>query len=725
MKLIDILTLIIIALCTITLLSNAHADETLIVVAQDEQSFTFTSYSNDGSVILGGILPISEYSETFGFEYTSRADAQKITDMITYDTTINWGQIISQSNDPYTPTDIPTQQEIYDGLKATFPEYVQITHEASIEANGDDVRQVYFYTDIEKQDWGVADMIVEFFGDVKDKIKEYVMEEPTQINAHTQQELYTSLKDSSPDHVDQSHEMDIIISPDEQSFSYFITKDNDYVVWGDDVPISEYYETIGKEFISGSPLNTYDEFTSWMKEVHAEDLESFQNMSKVEEFQKYYKQIDDIEPPRNAEDLNRFYGEFAQHVKEIIENETDLGVSDMLEDTVNDVKNKLKEEPAGTEYGLYSSFGVPESTPEDLFSYDLNSDLEEYRALENAKNTFDDKLKDFKKWSYTSFGSPLVFSTDGDPCTMFIYPNTANPWMFDLYNNKMVIPLDSLLCPNTELIFFDYNDNGIMDNGREMMYNPEGIVYDTMLDAFDSDGNGVLNDQDILWKYMKVINSNYETMTIDERGITSIKIGGYITIPDDNTISRGSYTDCMYEGKLEPYCNKISNGHLRAVAYQIDGIIIDDVKYNTYDMIIGHIQDCSINEYMYQYAESNLIQMQEDDRWDLVDETINLYNSISERCPDKSHGIAGVASVHHKLATQENRIHNIQMAKSLYNEAILLEPKSFYYTDRATANFQLGDYVGANNDIDTSLQLNPDNIHAKDIYNQILVGRLR
>ena len=267
-------------------------------------------------------------------------------------------------------------------------------------------------------------------------------------------------------------------------------------------------------------------------------------------------------------------------------------------------------------------------------------------------------------------GLPLVFSLDNQPCAIKQHPDThpTSQWEFKLLNG-LDVWMDLIPCNNTYIMYVDLNQNNVMDSGIEMLFAPnEKNIYHLLSNPLsDSNQNGVLEETDHVWEYIKFHKHYGPSSTPEQLNIRYIAIDGYYDIPDDRTPYQGQYVDAIYTdektGKeyrdkryqvyLEYDTNsnnnngiKPSEGKLRAIAGHDHGIILNDgTTLKTFDMYIGPLDHCSYIEYNYQYAEGLTTILRDHGRADVEEMARDIYDTTTEKCPHMAHGIFGIAAI--------------------------------------------------------------------------------
>ena len=300
-------------------------------------------------------------------------------------------------------------------------------------------------------------------------------------------------------------------------------------------------------------------------------------------------------------------------------------------------------------------------------------------------------------------GDPLIFSLDERPaCTKKMHPDQAESlqWYFELIDEDVRLPMERQLCEGTYLAFVDYNNNGRMDDGREMLWHTTYTAYHFLHneDLF-GEGNyydGRLDINDASWSKIRIMDHEFNVYNPETLGIESFEYNNAELFKDDD-YGLGIYADCLYDGVSDYKCMPVSTAHFRIVAWNEVGMTLEDQTIiPTYGAMQTPLNDCTVFDIRYMAAEFNLAGLETKQRTPETTEiAMTLYEQGLEFCrsfefananPDKymSHWVAGKASALHT---------NDRLEESLpyYEMAIAMSPdRYFYLADYADALHRLG-----------------------------------
>lgn len=335
-------------------------------------------------------------------------------------------------------------------------------------------------------------------------------------------------------------------------------------------------------------------------------------------------------------------------------------------------------------------------------------------------------------------GDPLIFSLkDGiSACTVRMHPDQAasSQWYFDLYGDGVIMPMERQLCESSIMAFHDKNRNGIMDNGKEMMWHTELNAYDFMkLTDLYEEGNipdGQLNENDASWDEIKFMTHDFEVLTafqieqIYGKRIIGLDYQNHELLKTD-AYGIGTYSDCRWEGVLNHHdCKVVSDEHFRIFGHNPTGVMLEDgTTEPTFAAMQTGLNDCTIFDMRYMNAEYALSMRTSE----TSDTALQLYKDGLEYCqtyeftsedPDRylSHWVSGIAASLHTEG-------NWNEAKNHYETALEMSPDNPHYrTDYALLLYQL-----KVNDSNSTLELIQDVLkdHPKHRYANIIEAHLK
>jgi len=159
----------------------------------------------------------------------------------------------------------------------------------------------------------------------------------------------------------------------------------------------------------------------------------------------------------------------------------------------------------------------------------------------------------------------------------------------------------------------------------------------------------------------------------------------------DHKWGMGSYADDYNNTR-----NEGNPAHCKVVAYSEFGVQFKDGTFReSFGAVQGAISDCSTYDAKYYFAETDMLLKE-------YKRALDGYIEIIERCPEVSHGIAGIASILH-------RTDNLEESLKWYWQAIQIDPDNYHYiTDTADALYSLEYREEAKELLEYSYSINPN-----------------
>ena len=300
-------------------------------------------------------------------------------------------------------------------------------------------------------------------------------------------------------------------------------------------------------------------------------------------------------------------------------------------------------------------------------------------------------------------GDPGVFNLkDGYAActeTREMGSHESNYWKLDLFTNNppIVLNMDRNPCDeNTMMIVFDFNQNGKVDNGLELLFSQQRNIFEMMaiVDEVTSIPDGVISESDYIWQVVRIgtMDNTYNMVlsTPEEHGIKGFVYSVYEKFEDDE-YGVGVYAD--WEG--------VSSEHFRINSWNEYGVITETGSVPLYGSVLGALRDCTIHDVWYHVAEKHTGEYLRADELGIEQvNSIPIYVEAYEFCsnfaiakanPDKylSHWVAGVASMEHKIGFEDNS--RYEVADKLYNIALTMSPNNpFYNVDHCILQFHMG-----------------------------------
>ncbi len=168
-------------------------------------------------------------------------------------------------------------------------------------------------------------------------------------------------------------------------------------------------------------------------------------------------------------------------------------------------------------------------------------------SLQGALNNMSDTIKLAEKTLAPV--DPLIIDLDGDGIET---TGLQNGIMMD-HQSDGFAELSSWVDTDDGIIVHDKNNNGIIDNGNEIFgdnyIKENGTKASSGFDAlsdFDSNQDGVVNNQDANFSSLKVLKGDGTLLTMDDAGISSINLSSQNKNTQDENgnilLTQGSYT---------------------------------------------------------------------------------------------------------------------------------------------------------------------------------------
>lgn len=345
---------------------------------------------------------------------------------------------------------------------------------------------------------------------------------------------------------------------------------------------------------------------------------------------------------------------------------------------------------------------------DDRTAAEILRDEERRQEREQRQKELEKKFNLKKKLSEKSYedkslvptGDPYIFSFTNEACTIKREMGSDESTYFKV--NLMVsdppvfLNMERDLCKGSYMLGIDFNGNGIIDNGLEMLWVADrhttsfealeniDFYQDTSKGIFD--GKFDINDE--FWNLALIMDSDRNFYHPSDLNIKSFGYG-------DGLFSNNGYLMKKFTSDkhgIGVYADEfgLSDEHFRIMAYCSNCVTLESGKQlEAFGTVQGALRDCTTNDMNYHLAEKHTGEYLR------VDEPVNsipMYDDSLEYCsnfdvaqenPDKylSHWIAGIASMKHKLAIEDGTT-NMELAweaRDTYKEALLQMPSNPFY----------------------------------------------